>query len=131
MFDVILSSCECVVVCLECNKEAPVHGLSYGQPVTSWCGNCHTKLCMAIEEVKFYSHQLSDCECVCVSSKHHLSHIQPLLLPVGVLSVVLRKRRKSPSCIRKANHFLILVPVIIIRRVIVGYGKCMCVCVCV
>ena len=55
-------------MCLECSKESLVRGLTYGQPVTSWCGNCHTKLSMAIEEIKFFSHQPSDSKpCVCVS----------------------------------------------------------------
>ncbi len=55
--DAVLPFCDFTVVCLDCQKESIVKGLSYGEPFQTTCRGCHSHLQIFMEVCKFFVHQ--------------------------------------------------------------------------
>lgn len=54
--DLILSRCQMLLGCMNCNKETSIKGISYGYTKNVWCHYCYQKLDLKVDSARF--HQL-------------------------------------------------------------------------
>lgn len=55
--DLVLLDSAVTVTCLECGRDNPTRGFSYGPPEDTWCRRCHTKMSVGAEQCRFVVHQ--------------------------------------------------------------------------